>query len=115
MIEPARFGAGKKRERNDAHRFLGVVSAMTVRHPCCAHDLRLSEKLMDKVRGEAMQQNKQKKHHESAKNESGDRRSDHRQNYFRPDTGVPFDDRPIAVRCRESRAAKAADERMTGA
>src|SRR5437762_5854207 len=50
MIEPARFGPREKRERNNAHRFLGVVGAVAMRHPGCAHDLRLSEKLMDKVR-----------------------------------------------------------------
>src|SRR5438270_12291750 len=73
MIEPAGFGAGEKRKRDDAHCFLGVIRAVTVRHPGCAHDLRLSEKLMDKVRSKPMQQNEQKKHDESAKNESGDR------------------------------------------
>src|SRR5213079_1785538 len=95
--------------------FLGVVGAVAMRHPGCAHDLRLSEKLMDKVRSKPMLQNEQKKHYESAKNESGDRGSDHRHNYFRPDTSVPFDHRPVPVRGRESRAAKSADERVTGA
>src|SRR5205085_4106531 len=54
MIEPAGFGPGEKRERDNAHCFLGVVGAVTVRHPGRAHDLRFAEKLMDEVRREPM-------------------------------------------------------------
>ncbi len=50
MIEPAGFGAGEKRERDDAHGFLGVVGAVAVRHPGRAHDLSLSKKLMNEKR-----------------------------------------------------------------
>src|SRR5216684_840090 len=96
MIESAGFGAGEKREGDDAHCFLGVIGAVTMRHPCSAHDLRLSKKQMDEVRCEPMQQYEQQKHYQSAKNESRDRRGNHRQNHFWPDTGVPFDDRPIS-------------------
>src|SRR5438132_14326464 len=73
MIEPAGFGAGEKREGDDAHCFLSVVRAVTVRHPGRAEDLRLSEKLMDEMRRKPMQQQKEQEHYESAKNESGDR------------------------------------------
>src|SRR5437879_3118933 len=115
MIEPAGFGAGEKRKRDDAHCFLGVIRAVTVRHPGRAHDLRFSEELMDEMRRQPMKNDEQKKHDESAENKSGDRRGDHRHNYFRPHTGVPFDDRPISFRSGERRAAKTADERVTRA
>src|SRR5438067_2279219 len=47
MIEPAGFGAGEKRERDNAHCFLGVIRSVTVRHPGRAHDLRFTKKLMN--------------------------------------------------------------------
>src|ERR1700719_1611004 len=109
MIEPAGFGPGKKCERDDAHGFLSVIGAVTVRHPGRAYDLRLSEKLMDKKRGEFVKQNEEQKHYETAENESRDRRRNHRHNNLRPNTGIPFDDRPISVRGRERRAAQTAD------
>ena len=39
MLEAACLGRGKERKRNDAHCFLRVVGAVTVRHPCRAEDL----------------------------------------------------------------------------
>ncbi len=62
-----------------------------------------------------MEQNEEQEHYESAENKSCDGRGDHRHNHFRPDTGVPFDDRPIAMGGRERRAAKTANERVARA
>ena len=39
MIEAACFRAGKKRERDNAHCFLGVICSVTVRHPGRAKNL----------------------------------------------------------------------------
>src|SRR5437764_15273195 len=54
MIETAGFGASEKREGDNAHCFLGVVGAVTVRHPGRADDLRLSEKLVNEMRRQSM-------------------------------------------------------------
>ena len=88
---------------------------MTVRHPGRAHDLRLSKKLMDKKRREFVKQNEKKKHYQSTENETGDGRGDHWHNHFRPNTGIPFDDRPISFCSRERCAAETADQRVTRA
>src|SRR2546423_13846353 len=70
---------------------------------------------MDEERRELVKDYEQEKHHESAENESGDRRGDHWHNYFRPDAGVPFNDAPVSFGSRERGAAKSADQRVTRA
>ena len=115
LIEIARFCAGKKRERDYAHRFLRVVCAVTVGHPGGAEDLEFSKKRINKMRGESMQRHKEQKHQEAAKNESGHWRNDHGNHNFRPHADVPFYDRPIATGGGQGRAAKSADQRMARA
>src|SRR5439155_25700601 len=55
MIEASGVRAGKQCERNDAHCFLRVICAMTVRHPGRAEDLQLPEQRMNKSGGESVQ------------------------------------------------------------
>ena len=106
MIEAARFCPGKKRQRDDAHRFLRVICAVAVRHPGRAEDLQFSKYRMNKLRREAMQRDKQQKHEERAENEPGNRRRDHRHDNLRPHTVVPFHDRPIAAARQRARRRK---------
>src|SRR5436190_3798734 len=115
MIELMRLCPGEKRERDNAHCFLRVVRAVTVRHPRGAQYLPLPEKLMDEMRRQLVKNDKKKKHHERAEKKSGDRRRDHRHNNFRPKSFVPFDHAPISFRGRNGRTAKTADQRMTRA
>ncbi len=62
MVKAPGFSAGKKRERDDAHCFLGVICAMTVRHPRRAEDLQFTKKRLDKVRRETLQRHEKQKH-----------------------------------------------------
>ena len=77
MIEAARLRAGKKRERDNAHCFLGVICAVTVRHPGCAENLQFAEKRMHNVRRETMQRHEKQKHQERAENKACEWGSDH--------------------------------------
>src|SRR5712691_6160002 len=113
MIKAARFRAGEKRKRDDAHCFLGVVRAVTMRHPRGDEDLEFAESGLDKMRCEPMQRDYNHKDTTTAENEPGNWRSEHRHDNFRPHSGAPFYYRPISARGRNCCAAKSADERMT--
>ncbi len=71
MIEAASFGAGKKCDRNNAHRFLRVISAVAVRHPGGAEDLEFAKGGVNKMRREPVQRDEKQEHDQSAQNESG--------------------------------------------
>ncbi len=67
----------KKRERDNARCFLGVICAVTVRHPGCAENLQFAEKRMHNVRRETMQRHEKQKHQERAENKACEWGSDH--------------------------------------
>ena len=113
MIEAARFCAGKKSERDDAHCFLRVIAAVAMCHPGRAEDLQFPKKRMDEVWREAMQGDKKQKHQQPPENETCEWGGDHGHNDFWPHTSVPFYDRPIAACRGNRRTAKSADECVT--
>src|SRR3981081_906901 len=59
LIEPAGFGASEERKSDNAHGFLRVICAMTVRHPCCAENLQLPKNGVDRARGKTMERNEE--------------------------------------------------------
>ena len=62
MIEAPGFCPGKERECDDTHCFLGVICAMTMRHPRRAEDLQLAKKRLDKVGCKTMERHEKQKH-----------------------------------------------------
>ena len=103
-----------KRERNNAHRFLRVVRAVTVRHPGSAENLEPSENGIHRSRPKTVQQNEKQKHDQRAENKTGNRRGEHRQHHLWPKTGVPFQHRPLPMCAGDRCTTKSADERVTG-
>ena len=75
MLEGAAGRAGKEGERDDAHRFLRVVSAVAVCHPGRAQQLQFAEEFVHDMRGVRTQQDDEEEHEQSAEDESGDRRA----------------------------------------
>ena len=69
-----------------------------MRHPGGAEDLQLAKKRLDEVRRELTERDKKQKHQKPAENKTGQWRGNHRHNDFWPYAGVPFYDRPIAMR-----------------
>ena len=51
IFECAALRAGKKRQSNDTHRFLGVVRPVAVGHPGGAEQLQFTKGRLDEVRG----------------------------------------------------------------
>ena len=90
VIKMPRFRAGKKGEGDNAHGFLGVVSPMAVRHPCCAENLQLSEYRMNQVRGEPVAAQRTGETLPAAEKKTGDGRGDHRHNHFWPNPACHF-------------------------
>src|SRR5437868_15269688 len=84
LLESAALGSGKKSQGNDSHRFLSVVSAVAVRHPCRAEDLKFAENSVDRAGGEAMKNRKENKHPDGSDDKAGDWRTDHGDNDLRP-------------------------------
>ncbi len=113
MIEATCLCAGKKRERDNPHRFLGVVCSVAVCHPGRAENLQFAKKGLHKVGRKAMERDKKQEHQQGPENEACEWRDDHGYDHFWPDAGVPFYDRPIAMRRGQRRSAKSADKRMT--
>ena len=64
---------GKKRERDNTHRFLRVVRPVTVRHPGGADQLEFSKYGMDQMRRRCAQRQSQNKHQHSAHDETDER------------------------------------------
>ena len=114
MIEAPSLRPGKKREGDNAHCFLRIIAAVGMRHPGRTKNLQLAENGMDRRRRKTMKDQKEREHHQSAEKETGQRRCNHRDNHLRPESGVPFQHRPVSVRGRERGSAQSADQRMTG-
>jgi len=114
VFENAALRPGEKREGDDAHGLLRVVRPVAVRHPRGADQLQFAENGMDEMRRERAQNKKQQAHQNRTEQEPDHRRREHRHDDFRGEAAAPFQDRPIAVRGGERRAAQAADERVAG-
>ena len=83
-------------------------------HPGRAKNLQLAENGMDRTGRKAMEERKKREHHQSAETETGKWRCNHRDNHLWPESGVPFQHRPVSARGRERGSAQAANKRMTG-
>src|SRR5438552_18940864 len=112
MIEAPRLRPGKKREGDDAHSLLGIIGAVRMRHPGRAKNLQLAEDGMDRTGRKAMEERKKREHHQSAEKETGKWRCNHRDNHLWPESGVPFQYRPVSAGGRECGSAQAANQRM---
>jgi hypothetical protein len=114
MIEAPSLRPGKKRQGDDAHCFLRIVAAVGMGHPGSAKNLQLAEDRMDRTGGKAMEERKKCEHHQSAEEKSNQRRCNHRNNHFWPESAVPFQHRRVSPRGRERGSTQAANQRMTG-
>ena len=54
--------SGEESERDDAHRFLGVIRAMAMGHPGRTNELKFAKHAVHEMRRVAMQENEQEEH-----------------------------------------------------
>ena len=84
MLETPALSAGEKRQRNDAHGFLRVISPVAVRHPGGADKLQLSQRC-EWTKWGVKRRNMTNKieHQQRAEDKAGNRRSEHGNDNFR--------------------------------